>query len=106
MKNSVYEAYALRDDGTVFTCEVMECGNSGEAVEVAMRYARKWSSRIKLYQVPAVNTSSVLSFNLWPDDMTFIAEIDAQGPIFRAAQRTRRSLRIFGYTGPTHAGND
>jgi hypothetical protein len=70
-----YEAEGYRADGTCFTLELLEASSDDEAKALAAHYAQKWQAPVKFYRVPAANTSSVSSHNLWPDDMVFIADI-------------------------------
>jgi len=70
-----YEGYGLRRNGEVFTVEVMECEKEEEALQIARHYADLWRSPVRLYRTPGLNTSSVSSFNLWPDQMVFVGEV-------------------------------
>jgi hypothetical protein len=69
-----YEAEGYRADGTCFTLELLEASSDAEAKELAAHYVQKRRAPVKLYRVPAANTSSVSSHNLWPEDIVFIAD--------------------------------
>ena len=81
-KKQVYEAMAIRAqrvgwESEVWTAETLECQNDDEAIALAQDFSKKWSSRIKLYRVPFVNTTSRASVDLWPDQVKLVADIPA-----------------------------
>jgi hypothetical protein len=76
----VYEAQGIRggdidSTGEVWTAEVLECQNDEKAVAIARELSEEWKSRIKLYRVPFVNTTSRASRELWLDQMKLIVDI-------------------------------
>jgi hypothetical protein len=78
-----YEIYGYREDGSIFggvgydTETMPEYEADAEAYDVLEHYARLWTqgTAVRLYRVPAINLSSVSSFDLWPDDMFLITTI-------------------------------
>jgi hypothetical protein len=73
MSNQAYEIEGLRDDGTVYTVEILgELQSDDEAVTLAQRYADLWHSAVKLFRVPFINTTSTP----WAaDEMQFICRL-------------------------------
>ena len=59
-----YELEGIRPDGSVFTAEILGKIDLAEAAGLARHYAGLWGSRVRLYRVPYLNTSSAP----WADD--------------------------------------
>jgi hypothetical protein len=48
-----YEVHGFRDDGSVFTVEIIEAFDDHEATRLASSYCKLWDRPVILYQVPA-----------------------------------------------------
>ena len=53
-----YEVFGLRENGQVYTVEVLGLEMEASAREFAQVYANQWQSTVRLYRVPFVNISS------------------------------------------------
>jgi hypothetical protein len=80
-EKQVYEAVGIREKvdwtGEEWTAEVIECDDDEAAIALARSFGERWRSRIKLYRAPFVNTTSVHSRDLWPDQYKLVADIPA-----------------------------
>ena len=71
-----YELEGIRPNGEVYTVEVLGEIELGEATALARHYAGLWrSSRVRLYRVPYLNTSSV---GWAADEMEFVNEFTSE----------------------------
>jgi hypothetical protein len=74
-EKAAYEAVGIRPDGSTFTAEILGEIDLAEAVSLARHYAGLWGSRVRLYRVPFINTSSAP----WNDDeMEFVNEFTSE----------------------------
>jgi hypothetical protein len=67
--HQVYEADGIRSGpidwtGEVLTTEVIESDEEAQMLALVGELSESWRSRIKLYRVPFVNTTSTSSMNL------------------------------------------
>ena len=53
-----YEVEGLRDNGEVYTVEILGCQTVAEALVLAQRYADMWQATVNLNRVPFVDTGS------------------------------------------------
>jgi hypothetical protein len=50
-----YEAAGLRDNGDVYTVEVLGRQTLADAIDLAQRWADRWQATVNLYRVPFVS---------------------------------------------------
>jgi hypothetical protein len=72
----VYEAEAHSEDGSPIEIQIIECGDDAAALVLAEQLGRCRLLPIRLYKLPALNSTSCHSLDFWPD-MKVIAHIPA-----------------------------
>jgi len=87
-EKQVYEVNCVRrpeEGGDESGGEVIECENDDDAIALARSFSQQWRRGVRLYRVPFVNTTSVHSINLWPDQYKLVADIPAPAQAFDKA---------------------
>ena len=76
----VYEAETHSKDGSPIEIQIIECADDAAALRLAEQWGRSRSLPIRLYKLPALNSTSCHSLDFWPD-MKVIADIPAPDSI-------------------------
>jgi hypothetical protein len=70
----VYEAHS--EDGSPIEIQIIECADDATALAIAEQWGRSRLLPIRLYKLPALNSTSCHSLDFWPD-MKVVADIPA-----------------------------
>lgn len=73
---NVYEVHMLRPNGESCGVEIIEFDTDPEAIAWAQNWANKMCSTVVIKQTPFVNTTSVSSTDLWPDEIRLVDRLE------------------------------
>jgi hypothetical protein len=75
----VYEAEARSEDGSPVEIQIIECADDAAALALAEQLGRRRLLPVRLYKLPALNSTSCHSLDFWPD-LRVIADISKPSP--------------------------